>query len=129
MQVTLDQIYRKIKSDTYLVLPDGRTTVCQLTLENGYTINGVSACVDIKNFNLELGRKYAYENAVQSIWHLEGYLLMEKMYAATQAKELVNTEFDKEYAKHKAAQKKPHWTQTAKGRKIMANRKPRGAKK
>ena len=41
----------------------------------------------------------------------------------------INREFDKEYAKHKAAQKKPHWTQTAKGRKIMANRKPRGAKK
>ena len=129
MKVTLDQIYGKIKGETYVVLNDGRTTICQLTLQNGYTVNGMSACVDAKDFDRDTGRKYAYESAVQAIWPLEGYLLMEKMYAATQAKELVNTEFDKEYAKHKAAQKKPHWTQTAKGKKILANRKPRGKAK
>jgi hypothetical protein len=80
MKVTLDGIKAKIKGETYLVLPDGRTTICQLTLENGYTINGYSACVDPAEFNRDLGRKYAFEDALRQIWPLEGYLLAEKMY-------------------------------------------------
>jgi len=80
MKVTLESIKAKIKGETYLVLPDGRTTICQLTLENGYTINGYSACVDAREFDLNLGRKYAFEDALRQIWPLEGYLLAEKMY-------------------------------------------------
>jgi hypothetical protein len=80
MKVTLDGIKAKIKGETYLVLPDGRTTICQLTLENGYSINGHSACVDPREFDRDLGRKYAFEDALRQIWPLEGYLLAEKMY-------------------------------------------------
>lgn len=80
MKVTLDGIKAKIKGETYLVLPDGRTTLCILDLENGYTIKGLSACVDPAEFNLDLGRKYAFEDAFKQIWALEGYLLAEKMY-------------------------------------------------
>ena len=84
MKVTLDGIKAKIKGETYLVLPDGRTTLCQLTLENGYTINGHSACVDASEFNRDLGRKYAFESAVSQIWPLEGYLLAEQMHKGKQ---------------------------------------------
>jgi len=80
MKVTLEGIKAKIKGETYLVLPDGRTTLCQLTMENGYTVNGHSACVDDSEFNRDLGRKYAFESAVSMIWPLEGYLLAEKMH-------------------------------------------------
>ena len=80
MKVTLDGIKAKIKGETYLVLPNGRTTVCQLTLENGYTVEGYSACVDPVEFDLNLGRKYAFQDAVAKIWVLEGYLLAEKMH-------------------------------------------------
>lgn len=80
MKVTLESIKAKIKGETYLVLPDGRTTVCQLTMENGYTVNGHSACVDASEFNRDLGRKYAFESAVSMIWPLEGYLLAQQMH-------------------------------------------------
>ena len=80
MQVTLEGIKAKIKGETYLVLPDGRTTLCILDLENGYTIKGLSACVDPAEFDLNLGRKYAFENAIEQIWPLEGYLLAETMF-------------------------------------------------
>lgn len=80
MKVTLEGIKAKIKSETYLVLPDGRTTLCMLTLENGYTIKGLSACVDPAEFNLDQGRFFAFEDALRQIWPLEGYLLAEKMY-------------------------------------------------
>ena len=79
-KVTLEGIKSKIKANCYLVLPDGRTTICMLSLENGYTIKGISACVDPANFDLDLGRKYAYEDAIRQIWPLEGYLLAQRMY-------------------------------------------------
>ena len=80
MKVTLDGIKAKIKGETYLVLPDGRTTLCILDLENGYTIKGLSACVDPAEFDLNLGRKYAFEDAFKQIWALEGYLLAENIF-------------------------------------------------
>ena len=78
--VTMGGILAKIKKTEYLVLPDRRTTLCMITLENGYTLRGESSCVSIDNFNTALGEKYAYENAVEKIWPLEGYLLTEKLY-------------------------------------------------
>ena len=79
-KVTLEHIISKIKGETYIVLPDGRTTVCMLTLENGYTIKGMSACVDEAAFELNMGRKIALDDAIRQIWPLEGYLLAEKLY-------------------------------------------------
>lgn len=79
-KVTLEGIKAKIKAECYIVLPDGRTTVCMLTLENGYTIKGISACVDAANFDIDLGRKYAHEDAIRQIWPLEGYLLAQRLH-------------------------------------------------
>jgi hypothetical protein len=80
MKVTLDGIKAKIKGETYLVLPDGRSTLCILDLENGFSVKGISACVDPAEFDLSLGRKYAFEEAFQKIWPLEGYLLAQKLF-------------------------------------------------
>lgn len=55
-------------------------TFCVLTLENGFTVTGESACVSPENFNEEIGKKIAYENARNKIWQLEGYLLKEKLH-------------------------------------------------
>jgi len=79
-KVTLESIVQKIVGEMYIVLPDGRTTVCMLTLKNGYTIKGLSACVDAANFDMNLGRKYAFEDAIRQIWPLEGYLLAERLF-------------------------------------------------
>jgi hypothetical protein len=79
-KVTLEGIKSKIKAECYIVLPDGRTTICQLTLQNGYSVNGASACVDESNFDIGMGRKIAFDNALRKIWQLEGYLLADKLY-------------------------------------------------
>lgn len=86
-KVTTEQIHAKIVDEAFMVLPDHRTTLCQLTLENGYTVIGTSACVDIENFDASLGRHYAKERAIQEIWPLEGYLLAERIHNGTQPKE------------------------------------------
>lgn len=54
-------------------------TFCVLVLENGFTVTGESACASPENFDAEIGRKIAYENAREKIWLLEGYLLKEKL--------------------------------------------------
>ena len=55
-------------------------TFCVLVLKNGFTVTGESACASPENFDAEIGRKIAYENAREKIWLLEGYLLKEKLY-------------------------------------------------
>ena len=54
-------------------------TFCVLVLENGFTVTGESACASPENFDAEIGRKIAFENAREKIWLLEGYLLKEKL--------------------------------------------------
>lgn len=78
--VSMADILKKVKKATYTVLPDTTTTVCQLHMENGYVILGTSACVDPSKFNQALGEKYAYEDAVNKAWPLEGYLLAEEIF-------------------------------------------------
>ncbi|MET3998866.1 Gp49 family protein [Marinobacterium sp. MBR-109] len=57
-------------------------TFCVLVLENGFTVTGESACASPENFDAEIGRKIAYENARQKIWPLEGYLLKQALHTA-----------------------------------------------
>ena len=65
-----------------LLAPAETLTFCILILKNGFTVTGESACVSPENFNAEIGRKIARENARNKIWMLEGYLLKEKLYQA-----------------------------------------------
>lgn len=58
------------------------TTVCCVQLVNGYALIGHSAPVDPNNFDHELGKKLAYENALGKAWPLEGYLLRQEMHNA-----------------------------------------------
>lgn len=55
-------------------------TLCVLVLRNGFTVTGESACVSPENFNAELGRKIARDNARNKIWAFEGYLLRERLH-------------------------------------------------
>ena len=55
-------------------------TICILTLGNGFTVTGESACASPENFDKLIGQKIAYQNAREKIWQLEGYLLKEKLY-------------------------------------------------
>lgn len=55
-------------------------TFCVIVLKNGFTVTGESACASPENFDAEIGKKIAYENARNKIWQLEGYLLKERLY-------------------------------------------------
>lgn len=55
-------------------------TFCVLVLNNGFTVTGESACASPENFDAEIGRKIARQNAVAKIWPLEGYLLKQRLH-------------------------------------------------
>lgn len=55
-------------------------TFCVLVLQNGFTVTGESACASPENFDAEIGRKVARQNAVQKIWPLMGYALKQKLH-------------------------------------------------
>lgn len=54
-------------------------TICVLILKNGFMVTGESACASPENYNEEIGRKIAYNNAREKIWALEGYILKTKL--------------------------------------------------
>lgn len=57
-------------------------TFCVLVLRNGFTVTGESACASPENFNAEIGRKIARENAINKVWSLMGYELRSKLSGA-----------------------------------------------
>ena len=79
-RVSLDSMVEKIASEEYLhpeSLPE--MTICVMRMANGFAVIGKSAPADPANFNPELGRKFAKEDAIRQLWPLEGYALRERM--------------------------------------------------
>lgn len=81
--VTIEEVEAAILEETYTLLPNGRTTVCQLTLfdngDTGFTVEGQSACVSKANYNEEKGRYYARQRAVDKVWEMLGYGLAKEI--------------------------------------------------
>lgn len=76
-----DKIDAVIVGEDYHVFPSTTLTVCCLKLRNGFTVVGESAAVSPENFDEELGRKIARNNARDRVWALEGYALRERLAA------------------------------------------------
>lgn len=82
--LTEQDILDQIKSAEFHVF-QSKQTVCCLTLNNGFTIIGESACVDPANYDADIGNAIAHKNAVNKVWMVEGYLLQEKLYGVRNA--------------------------------------------
>lgn len=72
-----------VHDDYQLPVPAGHPlellTFCVLVRRNGFTVTGESACASPENFDAEIGRKIARQNAEQKIWPLMGYALKERL--------------------------------------------------
>lgn len=99
-RITPDDINDNIVSEHYFTASDGVTgatglhkavvtdsnpesldllTFCVLVLRNGFTVTGESACASPENFNAEIGRKVARQNAINKVWPLMGYHLKQQL--------------------------------------------------
>lgn len=76
-RVTLDLLKSRIATEE-LFHPEAapHVTICVLTTTSGWSLVGVSAPADPTNYDAEVGRKFAYEDALSKLWPLEGYLLV-----------------------------------------------------
>lgn len=83
MEVKKSDIESRIKHVRYVRIPESTVTICNITLDNGFSVRGESACVDPAKFNEQYGRTLAYDEAFDNIYKFFGFLLME---AAHQAK-------------------------------------------
>ena len=73
-------ILRRDIASTEVIKPSlNLLTFCVLVLKNGFTVTGESACASPENFDAEIGRNIARQNAVQKIWPLMGYELRSKL--------------------------------------------------
>lgn len=67
-------------SPTPEIISLGLLTFCVLVLKNGFTVTGESACASPANFDAELGRKIARQNAVNKVWPLLGFSLRDAIH-------------------------------------------------
>lgn len=94
-RITPADIEANIKGEHYFTAADGirganeleceqgdpltLLTFCVLELRNGFTVTGESACASPENFDAEIGRRIARQNAVQKIWPLLGFQLRSRL--------------------------------------------------
>jgi hypothetical protein len=78
-RLTPAHIDAQILAEQFHVFPGTTLTVCAMTLQNGFHVVGESAAASPENFDQEIGRKIARDNARSKIWALEGYLLRSKL--------------------------------------------------
>lgn len=76
-RVTIEDVEAAIIGESYTLLPNERTTICQLTLydlgDSGFTVEGSSACVSKANYDPEIGKRLARERALDKVWECLGY--------------------------------------------------------
>lgn len=84
-KITPDEVKKAIVSEDFTVLPDGRTTICTLYMDNGFTVRGESSCVCAENFDAGIGQTVARENAVGQVWKFLGFRLAERLHRERQA--------------------------------------------
>jgi hypothetical protein len=83
-RVTLEEIESRIANEEYLRY-NKTITVCNLTLDNGFSVRGESGCVSEETFNRSIGERLARQQAVNKLWKLFGFLLAETRYRRDRA--------------------------------------------
>lgn len=74
--ITPEYIEGRIKSQIFARF--GKTsTVCYITLDNGFSVFGESACAVPENYNQEIGETLARKDAVGKLWPFFGFMLCE----------------------------------------------------
>lgn len=72
-----------------------KTTICLITLDNGFEIVGTSSCVNPDMYNKQLGEKYAYEQAVSKAIEFLAYELQNENFISNCKYSFSNIHLDK----------------------------------
>lgn len=79
-RVTYEDLKAKVAAEEYFTAgPEDLLTICVITMQNGFTVVGESACASAANFDPNVGCQFAFEAALRKAWAFEGYLLRERL--------------------------------------------------
>ena len=78
-RITPEDVDAEIVDEDFHVFPGSCLTVCCLTLRNGFTVTGESACASPENFDAAIGETIAKQNARDRIWPLLGFRLRDEI--------------------------------------------------
>jgi hypothetical protein len=91
-RITVDAIHDQIVAKNFFTAAEGALgagtghtppmellTFCVLTLRNGFTVVGKSACASPENYDQNIGQEIAFKNAFDQIWALMGYELRSQL--------------------------------------------------
>lgn len=79
-RISQENVLAAIKAVDFHVFPATMLTVCCITMQNGFTVMGESACAAPENFQKDIGERISKENAIRKIWPLLGYMLRDRLY-------------------------------------------------
>jgi len=82
-RVTKESIEARIASVNYRYLD--HLTICIIVMTNGFMVVGKAAPADPSNYNPDVGKRYAYDDAFKQLWHFEGYLMCERLHQVSAA--------------------------------------------
>lgn len=85
-RITPDMIDAQIASEAYYVFPGTTLTVCCLYLKNGFNVTGESAAASPENFDENIGKRLARDQARNKIWAFEGYSLRNYLSGRTETR-------------------------------------------
>jgi hypothetical protein len=54
-------------------------TICLLEMDNGFVVVGKSTPVSAANFNVDLGKKFAYEDCIRQLWPLTAFSYLDQI--------------------------------------------------
>jgi len=60
-------------------------TLCMVHMKNGFMVIGKSAPVSSKNYDKDVGKRCAFEDAIKQIWPLMGFSLCDRLYEPYEA--------------------------------------------
>lgn len=78
-RVTEEDVNAAIADIEYIKVKE-TSTLCIITMKNGFVFTGYSACVYPENYKEEIGRTIAHKEAFGKAWSHLGFLLAEKRY-------------------------------------------------
>ena len=84
-KVTAESIGRRIVSTEYYRWPGKTLTLALITLDNGFTSLGQSACVDPANYDEAIGKHVAIGRIKDRLWGHLGFVLQWARYGLKQA--------------------------------------------
>lgn len=73
LRVSPQEVEAFIKSIQYYTV-GVKTTLCVLTLINGFEVTATSSCVDPEAYNQATGEKFSLAAAKDQVWELIGFL-------------------------------------------------------